>query len=790
MPRLVLTLALLFGGILVIPCQGQTKRLEPPRPIAVDLPARTEPISFSKDVLGMLESKCVGCHSSALAESRLNMEEVAGMLKGGKRGPAIVRGKADSSLLFTMAAHRVEPIMPPREKPKFPSLTSQELGILKLWIDAGAVDDSADDDATAAKSIELGDLPPGVHPINAVDLTNDGQKVAAGRANLVQVYDVESGLPIISLGGHRDLIQSVRFSPDGTLLAAGSYQIVTVWTVPKGRAGFTLSGHTGRVLAMQTSPDGTLAYSGGEDKTVRVWRLSDGKPQSSFPLPAAVSALALLPGGQGLLAGGADGVVRRLTLSEGREVQVFKAHTGPITNLSVVSNSAQDLRFVSASEDGSVRIWTAPIAVAAKPSEKTSPAPSTSVILAGHKGPIRALATTSHGKMITTAGDDATVRLYNTSEIAKPTVLKTGHSGPIHSLAISPDSQTVLSGSADGTARLTSLTEGKPLLTLSGHKGSIKGVGFSPSGDRLVTAGEDGGLKLWDAHTGNGIIALGHVPPKPGPLQPIFQVAFTGNDSLITASADSTLKTWSMAGSWGLYRIFNQHVFRVLTLDFSPDGKLLATGGGEPSRSGEIKVWELGKALLGSANDTLHSDTVFALKFSPDGTKLASASADKFLKVTRVSDGSLLRSFEGHTHHVLAVDWKSDGKQLVSGGADNVLKLWDYDQGEQLKTLTAAGKQITSLRWIPGKSEIAGACGDAQVRIWSPNSGSILRSLTGPNDYVFSVATSADGKRIAAGGSDGVLFIWIGTGSQPVRKLEPPKVATPVAASSLNATNR
>ena len=162
------------------------------------------------------------------------------MLKGGKRGPALVPGKADESLLFRMAAHRVEPVMPPKDKPGNPPLTPEELGLLKLWIDAGAKDDSAEHageaKAKAPKPIVLGELPPGVQPIIAVDMTAGGARVAAGRANVVQVYDVDSGLEIVSLGGHKDLIQSLRFSPDGSLLAAGSYQIVTLWNVPDGLA--------------------------------------------------------------------------------------------------------------------------------------------------------------------------------------------------------------------------------------------------------------------------------------------------------------------------------------------------------------------------------------------------------------------------------------------------------------------------------------------------------------------------------------------------------------------------
>src|SRR5205823_10875163 len=122
-----------------------------------------------------------------------------------------------------------------------------------------------------------------------------------------------------------------------------------------------------------------------------------------------------------------------------------------------------------------------------------------------------------------------------------------------------------------------------------------------------------------------------------------------GDGAILSASADKTLKSWSFEGTWGERRPLGPHVFRVLSIDFNPDGTLLATGGGEPSRSGEIKLWEVGKGMLVRTLDSLHSDTVFGLRFSPDGARLASAGADKFLKVTSVADGKELKSFEGHT---------------------------------------------------------------------------------------------------------------------------------------------
>ena len=79
----------------------------------------------------------------------------------------------------------------------------------------------------------------------------------------MQVYDVDSGLEILSLGGHKDLIQSLRFSPDGRRLAAGSYQVVTLWNVPTGGLKATFTGHGDQVKAVAVVGDGRTLVSGG-----------------------------------------------------------------------------------------------------------------------------------------------------------------------------------------------------------------------------------------------------------------------------------------------------------------------------------------------------------------------------------------------------------------------------------------------------------------------------------------------------------------------------------------------
>src|SRR4028119_645586 len=126
-----------------------------------------------------------------------------------------------------------------------------------------------------AGSSVLGFSPPGLQPVVAVDITADGARFAAGRANVVQVYDAASGLEILSLGGHKDIIQSIRFSPNGRRLAAGSYEYATLWDVPAGGLAATFTGHGDAIKALAVTKDGTTAYSGGLDRSIRVWSLAD-----------------------------------------------------------------------------------------------------------------------------------------------------------------------------------------------------------------------------------------------------------------------------------------------------------------------------------------------------------------------------------------------------------------------------------------------------------------------------------------------------------------------------------
>jgi WD40 repeat protein len=215
----------------------------------------------------------------------------------------------------------------------------------------------------------------------------------------------------------------------------------------------------------------------------------------------------------------------------------------------------------------------------------------------------------------------------------------------------------------------------------------------------------------------------------------------------------------------------------VLALAFSPDGSLLASGSGRASRSGEIKLWKTADGSLVRSLPLPHSDTVVALAFSRQGDRLASGGTDRFAKVHLVADGTLERSFEGHTGHVLGVAWQSHGRRLVTAGADNSLKVWNVLTGEQQRTITGPSREVTGVRFLGTGDEILAVSGESTVRIFNAASGAAVRQLGKAGDFVQSVALQ--GQTLAAGSQDGQLRIWNITQADPLRTLEPSPAAAP-----------
>jgi WD40 repeat protein len=310
----------------------------------------------------------------------------------------------------------------------------------------------------------------------------------------------------------------------------------------------------------------------------------------------------------------------------------------------------------------------------------------------------------------------------------------------------------------------------------------VRAVAVSPD-KSAVAAGRANTIHIYDAGSGAYIRSL--VDPdlktpdrKPLPaahLAIVEALAFSPDGRYLASGSFQEVILWD-AQTGQLRKRLTGFADRVVALAFSPNGKLLATGGGAPTEDGEIKVVDAATGSLVADVKNGHSDTVFGVCFSPDSTKLATASADKFVKVFEVPSGKFIKAFEGHTHHVLDVGWKADGKVLASAGADNVIKIWDYEKGEQVRTITGHTKQVTRLLFIGSSSQIVTCSGDPAVRYWNVDNGGGGISFGGNTDFLYAVGVSPDGKVVAAGGEEGTVRLYNGSNGQLLKALLPPGV--------------
>jgi hypothetical protein len=295
----------------------------------------------------------------------------------------------------------------------------------------------------------------------------------------------------------------------------------------------------------------------------------------------------------------------------------------------------------------------------------------------------------------------------------------------------------------------------------------ITAAAFSPDGKRVAVSGFHEVI-FWKTADGSLDRRLR------GLAERVHAITYSGDGKwLATASGDpgqyGLARLWAVEPDGGAKpaRDLAESQDAVFAAAFSPDGKKLATAGAD--RVIRVFETETGKLLVQIED---HADWIFDIAFSPDGKRLASASRDKTSKVFDVEKKESLVTFTGHGQPVYTVAFTPDGKAVTTGGEDGVIRVWTTDgEAKQVREMGGFGGPVFKLRYAPDGKTLAAGSGGKSVRILKAENGAVVHRLDGHADWVYTVAFSPDGKTLASGCWDGEVRLWSTADGKPLRTI-------------------
>ena len=328
-------------------------------------------------------------------------------------------------------------------------------------------------------------------------------------------------------------------------------------------------------------------------------------------------------------------------------------------------------------------------------------------------------------------------------------------------------------------------------------------------------------------------------PPVYNSPPVISAVAYSADSQLIAVSGFREILLHKADGSGLVARLVGRSQ-SITSLAFSPDGKLLAATGGNPSLFGEVQFWNVAEKKL-ERSATVTTDTVFGGRFSDDGTLFAFGGADNSARILRVSDAEQVLKFDAHADWVMGTAFSVDSKHMITISRDRSMKLSIVESGQFVDNITSItpgalkggllalrrhpkrdelliggsdgepklykmirtqarqiGDDFNKLKGYPvmagrifaldfnadGSKFVAGAStgSTGSVRIYSTDEAKLLFELPGHSRAVFTVAFSPDGKHVATGGFEGKVRIFNAENGSLEKEFVPVAITPAVAA--------
>lgn len=544
-----------------------------------------------------------------------------------------------------------------------------------------------------------------------------------------------------ALTPHASPVKNTIISPQGRTLVSGDWQgTLRLWDLDDPRLVTTLDmpGINTGVLAF--SRDGTqLVYTldaGDSGTRVQLWEIETERVVGEFTHAHTIRALAFAPGDKSLLILNSRTAVHAWDV----EQQVLRPqHSGspdlvPDLRMARFSPDSQSAALVHRQGDISlIDLVTG--------REKTR--------IHAFDGDIAAVVFSPDGELLAVSplftAISTEVKLFSTQTGQEQATL-TGHLSWVPALAFTTDGQRIVSAGADQTLRIWDVRDGRELTRLHGHLSEIYCVAVSPEGNRIVTGCKDGTLFGWDTER---IVHTKQFETLPRPIRSM-EFLEEGQE-LLSVNVDGSVSLWdgtTLHEKATLAALGNQ----VTQLLMSPDETRVIAS----TRQGVLKVldWTTGQVIQERACNPERNDPIGLAGFMDQGRTLVVVATDAEIRLFDTTSWECKAVWT----YPQSPSWLNrmpvvtpDERFLFSVGPNRNIHFVDLHNGEIETLPTHQSWSVLDMAFLPNNRLFAMSTGEGTVSLWSIASRKVTDVLRGHLLGVHAVAFSPDGKRLVSG---------------------------------------
>ncbi len=568
--------------------------------------------------------------------------------------------------------------------------------------------------------------------VSRAEFSPDGQVVATVAEQVIHLWEVGGQRRTLALRGHTKAVTDIAWSPDGRFLVTvsrdGTGRLwdratgAEVWQALVPREG----------ISVAFAPDGRSVAFGGDDAQVNEWQIEPFKLLRTLRHGSYGYAIRLRysPDGQLLAGSYSDGLARVWRDGEATEL---RGHKDIVWD---VAFSPDGQTIATRGNDDTVRLWRA--------------ATGEAIGVGGGARELEPWVNISpDGRYVAATSRTGVAYLWDMAKIGEPPYVLAGHTGPVTALAFSPDGRTAATTSFDKTAQLWDVETKTSRAVLAGHTDLVWWPAFSPDGRLLATTSSDQTARLWNPQLDEG----GELAVRRY-SSPVRLAGLAADGERVVAVQDGQAHVWNPATQQA--QTFDTGVADVRAVAFDPVSFVLAIADGQ----GETTLWDAARGARMASIAPQEGLVVHALAFDPSGEFLAAARQDGAILVWNQSDQSLAATLTGHQNDATAVVFSPDGAWLASGSGDGTAKLWDWRE-ERLARTYEAGAPAWAVAFSPDGATVAAATDAEEIRLWDVATDDDPPMVVLPGaGRVRSLAFSRDGDRLAAGDEQGAVGLW------------------------------